>query len=164
MQPADFFSLVIEVSITIAGFSGIVIVLGRRAAGEWSPRDRLQLRALLLSTMTPMAISGLVLFLLSTEMAEDYVWRISSGFAVGLFAFQSITGIRRARSLLRDETEYTTMYVLLGVSISVALLCLANAVSIVALWPIALMTVWLIGLSLFNFIQLLWRAIDEAQV
>ncbi|MFV8816925.1 hypothetical protein [Haliea sp. E17] len=75
MHPADFFSLVIETSITIAGFSGIVIVLGRRVDGVWSARDRIQLRALLLSSMTPIAISGLGLLLLTTDI--QLLWRAS---------------------------------------------------------------------------------------
>lgn len=164
MQPADFLSLVVEVSITIAGFSGIVIVLGRRARGEWSPRDQIQLRALLLSSMMPLAISGLGLFLLTTELTVGSVWRICSVFAICLFGFHATTGIRRARQSLKNEIDPATIYVLYSVSISVILLLgLANTFAIVAFWPIALLLVWMIGLSLFNFIQLLWRAtVEEA--
>jgi len=43
----------------------------------------------------------------------------------------------------------------------IALLGIANAVLIAAFWPLALALVWLIGLSLFNFVQLLWRATLE---
>ncbi len=161
MQPADFLSLVVEVSITIAGFSGIVIVLGRRASGEWSPKDQIQLRALLLSSITPISIAGLGLVLLTTTIPEDYIWRICSGTGVGLFSFYATTGIRRARKLLKTKLDPVVSRVLLPIAILTTLLGLANAVVIAAFWPLAILLVWLIGVSIFNFIQLLWRAILE---
>ncbi len=162
MQPADFFSLVIEISITIVGFSGIVIVLGRRAQGEWTARDQIQLRGLLISSITAIAISGLGLLLLTTEMPIGYVWRICSVFTIGLFAFQATIGIRRAQRLLSKEFNWPATYIFLSVAIALAvLLGMANAVVIVAFWPIALLLIWLISVSLFHFIQLLWREIVE---
>jgi len=161
MQPADFFSLVVETSITIAGFSGIVIVLGRRAAGDWSPRDRIQLRALLISSITPIAISGLGLFLLTTGIPMTYAWIICSVFAVGLFAFQMTNGIRLAKKELREQLNRVTIAVLFFISAVVSLINILNAVAIAAFWPLALLLIWLIGVSLFNFIQLLWSATFE---
>jgi len=161
MEPADLLSLVVEVSITITGFSGIVIVLGRRSLGEWSPRDRVQLRALLVSSITPTAFSGLGLFLLTTDIPLSHIWRICSVFHVAMYAFQATTGIRRAKKLLKDDFDLSTVSVLLGGSMLIALLNIANAVLIAAFWPLALALVWLIGLSLFNFVQLLWRATLE---
>ncbi len=161
MEPADFLSLVIETSITIAGFTGIVIVLGRRAAGEWSARDRIQLRALLLSTMTPIAISGLGLLLITTEMPLVHVWRIISAFTVVLYCFHMVTGLRRAHQVLDKEFLGGTLYLLLSLSALVSLVVAANALVLATFWPIALLLTWMIGLSLFNFIQLLWRATVE---
>ena len=160
MQPADFLSLTVEISITITGFSGIVIVLGRRAMGDWSPKDRVQLRALLVTSITPIAFAGLGLFLLTTEIPLSYVWRICSAFHVASFALQAITGIRRAKKLLKDDFDLAGSVLLIG-AIFVALLGTANAVVFAAFWPFSLVLVWLIGVSILNFVQLLWRATVE---
>jgi len=158
MQPEDFLSLVVEVSITIVGFSGIVIVLGRRAMGEWSSKDLAQFRALLVTSITPIAFSGLGLFLLTTEIPLNAIWRVCSLFFVASYFIQATIGIRRAKNLLKDDIDKGRVFVLLSGATLLALLGLVNAVVFAAFWPLALTLLWLIGVSIFNFVELLWRA------
>jgi hypothetical protein len=69
---------VIEVAISLAGFSGIVAAVGRRGAGHWSKGDQLLLKILLTS-------SGAVLFFAflpftMIDAIEPFtVWRVLSG-------------------------------------------------------------------------------------
>jgi hypothetical protein len=47
MAPEDILTTTAEIGIALAGFSGIVAVLGRRAEGAWSGADRVRLAMLL---------------------------------------------------------------------------------------------------------------------
>jgi len=164
MQPSDFLSLVIEASITIAGFSGIVVVLGRRQVGDWSLTDQIQFRALLTTSITPIAVSGLGLVLLVSEIPSDYVWRICSLINFGLLATGIPTGIRRANKRPKNEINRVHRLVIISSGTAVILLLFANAVAIAAFWPLSVALSFMIGMAIFNFIQLLLRAIFDVPV
>ena len=42
----DFLLGIASISIALIGFSGVVIALGRRGQGKWTPSEMLQLRTL----------------------------------------------------------------------------------------------------------------------
>ena len=76
---------VIQVAIAIAGFSGIVAVLGQRSEGVWDEMDRIRLQGLLVGSFATMIIAFLPYILFSAELAESLVWRIASSIhAVGI--------------------------------------------------------------------------------
>jgi hypothetical protein len=35
MEPVELLTAIIEASVALLGFSGLVVALGRRASGEW---------------------------------------------------------------------------------------------------------------------------------
>jgi hypothetical protein len=149
----------VEVSIAIAGFSGIVVVLGRRQAGEWTPAERLRLRGLLNASFAPMGLSGLALILLASEVPSEKVWRCSSGLYAVLYAVFWTHGMRLAARLDPGETDRAQM-LSVGISgVAVVLLLVVNAISILAFWPFAIALVYHTALALFNFVGLLRRSI-----
>ena len=50
-----------EVSVTVAGFTGVVVVIGSRSAGKWTPVDDVRFWSLMLNSLTPIALSLLPL-------------------------------------------------------------------------------------------------------
>jgi len=73
-----------EVGIALAGFSGVVVVLGRRAVGEWIPLDRFRAITLLTLSLLLVVFSLLPLVLEPLGLAELTSLRLCNGlFAVG---------------------------------------------------------------------------------
>jgi hypothetical protein len=50
-----------EVSVTVAGFTGVVVVIGSRSAGKWTSVDDVRFWSLMLNSLTPIALSLLPL-------------------------------------------------------------------------------------------------------
>ena len=161
MDPSDFLSLAIEASIAVLGFSGIVVVLGQRQFGEWDTMDRMQLRALLISSSTPIVISGLALILLTTDTSLESIWRVMSVVNLCLFGVALPSGIRLTRLQPKNQLKITQRVAVFSCVAIVCVLLAAN-VAIAAFWPFAVAIYFSICMALLNFVQLLWRAIFGA--
>ena len=140
------------------------LAIRHRQAGDWSLTDRLQFRALLTTSITPIAVSGLGLVLLVSEIPMDYAWRICSLFNFGLLAIGIPKGIRRANKRPKNEINRVQRFIILSSGTAVILLLFANTVAIAAFWPLSVALSFMIGMAIFNFIQLLLRAIFDVPV
>lgn len=78
MENTQTSQTIAEVAIALAGFSGIVAVLGQRSSGEWSPTERLRLRLLLEASLLVVFLSFLPSLMLRGTSASA-AWRVSSG-------------------------------------------------------------------------------------
>jgi len=161
LSPGDVLALVVEVNVAIAGFSGIVIVLGHRGSEEWTAVDRLRLGGLLNASVAPMAISGLALVLLASQVPSETVWRICSGTYAALFALFWIRGMRIAASLEAAAINRGQLISIAVSGVATMSLLTANALSLHAFWPLALGLAYHIGLALFNFFSLLQRVVSD---
>ena len=106
MQPSDLLSLIVEVGVAIVGFSGIVLVLGRRSTGEWTPLDRARFQGLLNASFLPLAFSGLALVLLAAGLSEPDIWatcRLLHGLAVAILTTFGM--LRLLRPVRRGPVE-----------------------------------------------------------
>lgn len=149
-------------NVAVAGFSGIVIVLGRRDSGEWTSVDRLRLGGLLNASVAPMSISGLAMILLASQAPSDFVWRTCSAVYAALFVVFWTRGMRRASTLDPEDTNRAQMLIV-GISgIAMILLLTANTLLIHSFWPLAVGLVYHIALALFNFFGLLRRVVGES--
>jgi hypothetical protein len=75
LDTQSILTTVAEVSIALAGFTGVVAVLGNRRKRDWTAEERLQLRTLVETSFTALFASfapGVLFFLLSSEPA---VWQ-----------------------------------------------------------------------------------------
>lgn len=88
----DFLLSIASLAIALIGFSGVVIALGRRGQGQWSPAEMLQLRTLVEPSVVSFlgAFVPILLGLLITN--QELLWRASnlllaSFHLVGFFAF-----------------------------------------------------------------------------
>jgi hypothetical protein len=68
-----------EVAIALAGFTGIVAVLGRRAGGQWDPLEWLRLRMLLETSLGVVFLSLIPVLLHQLEALQGALWRVGNG-------------------------------------------------------------------------------------
>lgn len=146
-------SSAIEVGIAIVGFSGIVIVLGRRDQGDWSTLERVRLKSLLGSSIAAVFASFLPFVLLSAGLSLKFTWHAASallgiGFAlVGAVRYRQFRGTGSAISVQESAT-----FVLVAV---VVLLLVANAAALGAAWPYVVAVLANLGIGLGQFVRLL---------
>jgi hypothetical protein len=155
MNATDLLATLAELGVALAGFSGIVVVLGARETLEWSSRDRQLLSALLATSGGVILWSILPLLLLVAELPDRTVWLLSSGsWSIGQFVVLAI----RARQFSREpETRIQERgFAMLAFSGGIT----ALAVQLVNLWlgvawPHLAAVVWHLALSFLVFVRLL---------
>ena len=138
MEAGDALASTIEASIALAGFSGIVVVLGRRNQGEWRPQEELRLGNLLVNGFTAFFSSLLGILLLSTSLSAETTWRVCSLAWFVVVAAHSCWILIRSRKLGDDDLRKSSpffFWFLSAVSASALLLQLANVVSLHQFWP-----------------------------
>jgi hypothetical protein len=97
MDEADTLQTFAEVGIALTGFTGIVVVVGRRSRGDWSPVELGQLHDLLWASLNVVCFAFLPLVVFRV-MTADAMWRALSGaFALGDIAFMGHYWWRGAR-------------------------------------------------------------------
>jgi hypothetical protein len=154
MESGDALASTIEASIALAGFSGIVVVLGRRNQGEWRPQEELRLVNLLINGFTAFFSSLLGILLLSTSLSVETTWRICSLVWFVAVAAHSCWILMRSRRLgdydLRKSNSFFFWF-LTAVSTSALLLQLANVVWLHQFWPffVGIVTSLLLGARQF---------------
>jgi hypothetical protein len=81
MDGSDALQTFSQLGVALAGFTGVAIVLGGRAAGTWDYVERGQLRQLLESSLAVVLLSMLPLVLERFAWTEWTLWRVSNGVA-----------------------------------------------------------------------------------
>jgi hypothetical protein len=79
MDYAGILQLLAELAVAVLGFSGVVAVLGRRSAGEWSLVDRVRFFAMVRSTVSVLVLAVLPFPLHSAGLAVETIWGWCSG-------------------------------------------------------------------------------------
>lgn len=92
MNPIDLLGTSAQIAVTLAGFTGVVVVYGSGAVHEWPAVDRLRLRTLVMFSVAPLALCLLSMLLFSTGLPAALVWKCSSAAAAtALFAAGVLT-------------------------------------------------------------------------
>jgi len=154
---------VIEVAISLAGFSGIVAAVGRRGAGHWSKGDQLLLRILLTSSGAVLLFAFLP-FTMIDAIDPSTVWRILSGLlatwllGIGVYRSRqgSAAGIRGRFGLRNPYYLIPTIAVVFMLSLN-ALWLGSSSLYIVGL-------LWITAIPFWTFVSLLlnsWKQPPE---
>ncbi len=157
-EPAETLMLLVEASVALAGFSGVVVVFGRRSAGEWSELERTRLINLLVSSFSVLFLSLAALLLLHAGVAPAITWRIGSGAFLLLIVHQSTQLVRRLRRISTDDPEVPGIRLRLffaGGHVVMVLVSLGNLVVLGEFWPFLTTQVWSLGLGCSAFARLL---------
>ncbi len=105
MERYEILHTLAEVATAFAGFTGIVVVLGRRSIGEWRSNEKTIVSVLLASSL------GVVLFAFvpdlgsAAQLSPSTTWRVSAFLFASyhlVVILASLVAIRRA--LARGET------------------------------------------------------------
>ena len=146
-----------EVSITLAGFSGVVFVLGRRAQGRFTKTEQNGLAHLLL-TSCGNAIVALVVAAALAGLADEIVaWRVGCGL-VGVFV---LIGASRAMIEEKRGEHSLSRFIAWPIPAIATMLALVNVAVASGLYvtisPIVCITllIYLILVSVLYFASLL---------
>ncbi len=109
MDQFDAMTVIAELALGIAGFSGVVVALGSRP-GKWPRVDRLRLATLLATGLGALSLVLFAMMLIMLEVDIDLVWRISS-FLMALHVLVIMfTIVPGAWSITRDTTGMKSQY------------------------------------------------------
>jgi hypothetical protein len=161
MQPSEALSTAAQVSVTLAGFAGIVVVFRTGGLHEWSGLDKLRLRILLSNSILPLALSLIAMLLLATNLSAGVIWRISSGLTVIVQLLIGATFSRAFRALPTTDTKRMpgtrwTFYIGATIGSCVALFQVYNIIRAGAFWPFFLGIVLLIFAAITQFVRMLF--------
>lgn len=123
-----------QVSISLAGFVGVFLVLARRD-GAFSPADAFLIRVLILCCIPPVFYSVLPLLLTGFGFSAGQVWTASSSIAAIAIGFISLHVIAAQRSLHVEDRQHLPFWQSLLSYLLVTAGLLAQAANAVH-WPL----------------------------
>lgn len=158
MTGADLLETLAEVGITLAGFTGIVAMLGRRGHGEWEAHEWLRLAMLLTFSFGSVFFAFLPFLLDAHHVAEARVWQLSSlalaAFVVVAYAV-IVARIYRLGPGVRDEFPRWAGATVGIASAVVVVHLVANALGASEFGPYFSGMLWLLGAAALQFYRLL---------
>ncbi len=120
----DLLHTIAAVSITLAGFSGVVFILGNRAEGRFSQKEKNGLFHLLLTSCGNSIVALTIAALLAGSASESVAWRIGCAL-VGAFV---LFGAGRAIAEERRGEHNLPRFIGWPVPVTAIVLAIANVV------------------------------------
>jgi len=145
LEQGTIVSTIAEIAIALAGFTGVVAVLGHRSQGTWSSAERLQLRVLVETSLTVLFASLVPGLLLTTSMSDAAVWRAAN------LVLAALHTANFAAFGIRAQTAETTKSQRALIALGVATI-LAHILAALAVVP------WYSTIFVFGLIQQLFIA------
>ena len=157
-DPHATLAIFAEVSVALAGFSGIVIAFGGRAISSLSQLEVRRLSNLFILSGMSLFLSLIGISLLHTDLANSkLLWQSMSATVFVLGAPWLIWDIVRVRRLEKPERTEVSNIILISfnsLTIMMLLLQIGNAIVIAEAWPFFLAIVLTIGGAFQQFILL----------
>ncbi len=114
MDTQSILTTVAEVSIALAGFTGVVAVLGNRRNHEWTAEERLQLRTLVETSLTALFASFAPSVLYLVLNSDPAVWRVSNLLLGALHLANLLAFLRRAREATPTSSQKALLIIGIG--------------------------------------------------
>lgn len=154
MHSTDILQTVAEVAIALAGFSGVVVALGRRDSRDWTSEELLRLRTLVEPSLIALFGSFLPGTIQLVVEPETLVWKSSNA----VFCLMGLIGL--VRFLMRARLASTTI----GQRVLVVIVALAvviaglSAVDVITQHELVFVSSLILALvvAAYNFILLLF--------
>jgi len=164
MDPTELLTAMVEASIALMGFSGLVVVLGRRSSGEWFPGDQTRLINLLGIGFVLLACTLGALILASAGLRDATVWALSSvvwltvSLPYAVWLSRRVVWVPPEPPAPREPAKRWAPYFGGGLAAYVATagLQVANAAFLAEFWPFLLGLAVLLIFGVTQFIRLLW--------
>jgi len=101
---SDVLTLLAEVFVAFAGFTGIVATLGQRSEGKWRPVDIIRFRALLEASLAGLVLCVLPFGFHHFAVAEALTWSVCSAI-LAAYATSFILRVTRNQIKLRATVD-----------------------------------------------------------
>ena len=88
MQQAETFHVLAEVAVAFAGFASIAVLFRRRGDGEWSRRDAVRYRGMLVNSLSACAFALLPSILGAFGTPSTALWLSCSSLLFGYFSWR----------------------------------------------------------------------------
>lgn len=169
MEPSDLFIVIAEVAVGLAGFSGVVVTLGRQRSGSWEEDERLRFTQLLCLTLGCALFAILPLTLMLSPLSINAILRICGIPAALFFASvvsRSVFRVLNFREEIRSRFNMPlTMFIGAGTFLVslVALIDAAGVSKAPSLWIYAAMLVWVLLVSGFQFLRIVLLGMDSSR-
>lgn len=150
-----------EVSITLVGFAGIVVFLGRRAEGSWSEADRTRMWGMIEAGLLTLGLSLLPFLVWELGSAGADPWGVSSGIFVVFGGLSLVVWIRRGRVVMKTEDPEVSTGAGVGAMVLSGLILLSLAFNAVGIGferdfgPYLIAILWYLALACIMFVRLL---------
>ena len=156
-DPHSTLSIFAEVSIALAGFSGIVIAFGRRSQRALTPLEVRRLTNLFACAGGVLLMSIVDISLLHAMVDRDLFWSIISGVLLVLGSTWLVYDWVRIGRLDAAEREQVSRYILYPFNAAAVLLLMLQILNVAVLnqsWPYFLALAYAIAFALQQFILL----------
>ncbi len=161
MDHEDILLTLAEVSVALAGFSGVVAVFGRRDPGTWSFADRFRFFALVHTSLSSLLLCIIPFGLLAFSLAEETVWSALSALFV---VYNAVVGFFTSRHFLAasssERAEFTSgvMPVMFAIFSPILVLSIYNVAVLGTFGPFLVALIYLLVQSSFLFARMLVSA------
>ena len=156
MQPSELLSTLVEFSVAVAGFTGVVAALSPRRLSEWTEIQRTFFSALLGSTAISAGVSILAMVMLSAPVSASAAWSATSSVHLLLLLAVLVIRSREIRPA-GSGANPASILILLAVC-ALVLVQGINAVLVHAGW------LCVAGLSAYAFLSLLYFVVLVRQL
>jgi hypothetical protein len=133
LEGSEVLTLLAEIFVSFAGFTGIVAVLGQRSDGVWRPIDVLRFRGLLFASLVGLVLAITPFGLHYLGVIETVAWGSSSAILAILIIVMLVSSISEQKKVRATEDPdfvpgVRLFLVLLGVPVVITLVL--NAVGV----------------------------------
>lgn len=155
MQSQEILSSISAVAVALAGFSGVVVILGHRSRGAWSATELLRLRTLVEPSLVALFGSFLPGTIRLAARSDVSAWRLSNG-ALGLLGLAAVAAFVVRSRTAKPTTGQRVLLVFAILGVAAHLLVAGGVLS-----PAEL--IFILGLLLalvvaaYNFLLLLFN-------
>ena len=147
MSEHETLTSVAEFAIALAGFSGIVVALGKQP-GRWAPADRYRLLNVLIFAFGAGFMAYVPMGLAHAGLAGSHLWRVSSGLFLCFAVPGAILMFVRTRALPEDVRSLVNPLVRLISYTTSAVGILAQVLNLLGLGLEPQFSVYFLGLVL----------------
>jgi hypothetical protein len=120
LQGSDVLTILAEIFVAFAGFTGIVAALGQRSEGKWRPVDIIRFRALLEASLVGLVLSVAPYGFHYFGVVEAITWSFGS-FLVAVYVVSALLRVTQKQKELRatKDPDFVPGVRLIIVSLSV---------------------------------------------
>jgi len=157
----ETFSLVAELSLGLAGFTGVLVVLGRQP-GRFSPSEAFRLAVLLVGSLSALFLSLAPLVLHDFGVSGAALWRVSSALMAITVLCSGVLLSGPAQRFRAGRSEAYSAWVLAGLLSGAVVVFIVQALNLLgALWApgpgaFSLGLVYLLAGGVVQFVRILF--------